>query len=135
MIHLNKCQKTAKTEKRQLAGNHTTSTQKKTNGSRFLTTKIMAFSLNNLILEVNLVQEFFDAQQKRLKSAFVRTKKYRIRSSKMLTFFLCWGAASVVGTLIALSLIWSGKRTSQESSELSSRTAQNSAVAPRTLRA
>ena len=53
----------------------------------------------------------------------------------MLTFFLCWGAASVVGTLIALSLIWSGKRASQESSELSSRTAANSAVAPRTLRA
>ncbi|MEB0029015.1 hypothetical protein QN375_25150 [Pseudomonas sp. MH9.2] len=109
--------------------------QKKQTKAVFLTTKIMAFSLNNLILEVNLVQEFFDAQQKRLKSAFVRTKKYRIRSSKMLTFFLCWGAASVVGTLIALSLIWSGKRASQESSELSSRTAANSAVAPRTLRA
>jgi hypothetical protein len=95
----------------------------------------MAFSLNNLFLEVNLVQVFFDAQQKKLKSAVVRTKTYRIRSNEMLTFFLCWGAASVVGTLIALSLIWSGKRTSQKTSELSSRTAPDSASVSRTLRA
>ncbi len=53
----------------------------------------------------------------------------------MLTFFLCWGAASVVGTLIALSLIWSGKRASQETSELSSRTAPDAASASRTLQA
>jgi hypothetical protein len=107
----------------------------KTNKSRFFDDKITDFNLNNLILEVNLVQAFFDAQQKRLKSAVVRTKTYRIRSNNMLTFFLCWGAASVVGTLIALSLIWSGKRASQESSELSSRTAPNSASASITLQA
>ncbi|MEB0007627.1 hypothetical protein QN412_18150 [Pseudomonas sp. RTB3] len=48
MIHLNKCQKTAKTEKRQLAGNHTTSTQKKTNGSRFFDDKNNGFQLEQL---------------------------------------------------------------------------------------
>lgn len=31
----------------------------------------------------------------------------------MVTFFLCWAAMSVVGTFIALSLIWSGKRNSR----------------------
>jgi hypothetical protein len=31
----------------------------------------------------------------------------------MVTFFLCWAAMSVVGTFIALSLVWSGKRNSR----------------------
>jgi len=113
---------------------HSDSSKKQTKAV-FLTTKITDFNLNNLFLEVDLGQEFFDAEQKRLKSAVVRTKTYRIRGNKMLIFFLCWGAASVVGTLIALSLIWSGKRTSQKTSELSSRTAPDSASVSRTLQA
>lgn len=32
----------------------------------------------------------------------------------MVTFFLCWGFISLLGTLFALGLIWSGKRNSRE---------------------
>jgi hypothetical protein len=32
----------------------------------------------------------------------------------MVIFFLCWGFISLLGTLFALGLIWSGKRNSRE---------------------